>query len=167
MAKLTLKQMNEQAKQLNMYGYETAEQIFRHGLHSLMSSQESLKADRENPIRYQMDRIINDLHDIGIAENILREWYGIRFCGICTHMGNTGLEAQVYNGIDELANALGKDTKETDEWGLRKSFQYDWCNIVQLAERNSTEYRKAFDGNPKQYSTTYEKAYGHGKVVQE
>lgn len=55
MAKMTLKQMNEQAKELNMAGYETAEAIFRHGLHSLMSSQESLKADRENPIKYQKE----------------------------------------------------------------------------------------------------------------
>lgn len=160
MAKMTLKQMNEQAKELNMAGYETAEAIFRHGLQSLMSSQESLKADRENPIKYQMDRIINDLHDIGIAENILREWYGIMFCDIGTHRSQNGYGAQVYCGIEELAKAVGKTTKETNEWQLRKDFTYDWCNIGQLAERNSTEYRKAFDANPKNFSTTYERVYG-------
>lgn len=158
--KLTLKQMNEIAKELGMYGYYDAESIFRHGLHCLQSSQESLRADRENPMKYQLDRIVNDLHDIGIAENILREWYGIRFCDIGTHksLGRNGL--LVYNGIDEIARALGKEPVETNEWQLKKSFEYDWCDFSQLAERNSTEYKKAFEGNPKNYSTTYEKVYG-------
>ena len=163
MGKITLKQMNEQAKELGLQGYEDAESVFRHGLHCLMSSQEALKADRENPLKYQIDRIVNDLHDITIAENILREWWGIRFCDIGTHksMQNCGL--QLYNGIDEVAEALGKEPKETNDWRLEKSFSYNWCNINQLAETNSTEYRKAFSGNPSQYSTTYERAYGSDK----
>lgn len=160
MKRLTLKQMDEMTKELNMNGYKSAEDVFRHGLHCLKCSQYSLKCDRENPLKYQICRIINDLHDIQIAENILREWYGIRFCDIGTHRGIDGLEMQVYNGIDEIANAMGKTPVETNEWRLAKSFNYDWCKIIQLAETNSTEYRKAFDGNPNQYSTTYEKAYG-------
>lgn len=161
--KLTLKQMNEMAKELGMYGYDDAEAIFRHGLHCLQSSRESLRADRENPLKFQIDRIVNDLHDIGIAENILREWYGIRFADIGTHksLGSNGL--LVYNGIEEVAKALGKEPVETNEWQLKKSFTYDWCEFTQLAERNSTEYKKAFDGSPKNYSTTYEKAYGENK----
>ena len=164
MPRMTLKKMNEMAKELNMNGYDTAESIFRHGLHCLQSSKESLKADRENPLKYQIDRIVNDLHDIQIAENILREWYGIRFCDIGTHKSMDGLGAQIYNGIDEVAQALNKEPKETNDWRLEKSFEYDWCRFIQLAETNSTEYRKAFDGNPAQYSTTYEKVYGDGKV---
>ena len=160
MSRMTLKQMNEKAKELNMYGYDNAEAVFRHGLHSLLSSKEALKADRANPIKYQMDRILNDLHDIVIAENILRKWYGIMFCDIGTHKGTPGLGAQVYCGIDELAKALDREPQETNNWQLKKSFSYDWCQITQLAERNSTEYRKAFDGNPGHYSTTYEKVYG-------
>lgn len=161
MKKMTLKRMNELAKELDIYGYDTAESVFRHGLNSLMSSKESLKADRENPIKYQVDRIINDLHDINIAENILREWFGIRFSEIGTHNGLNGIGAQVYNGVDELANALEIEPKEKNDWGLKKEFSYDWCEFTQLAERNSTEYRKAFDGNPSQYSTTYERTYGN------
>lgn len=160
MKKLTLKQMNEMAKNLGLFDYTDAESVFRHGLHCLQSSEAAIKADRENPIKYQMNRIINDLHDIQIAENILREWYGIQFCNIGTHRGESGMEAQLYNGIDELSRAMGKEPEETNDWQLRKSFDYDWCKIVQLAERNSTNYKKAFDGNPKNYSTTYEKAYG-------
>lgn len=156
MAKMTLKQMNEKAKEL---GYKSAEEVFRHGMNSLLSSNEALKADRENPIKYQIDRIVNDLHDISIAENILREWYGIQFADIGTHKGLEGLGAQIFCGIDEVSNALGKEPKETDEWQLKKSFSYDWCEFTQLAERNSTEYKKAFSGNPKNYSTTYNKAY--------
>lgn len=159
---MTLKEMNEKAKALGMYGYDTAEAVFRHGLNSLMSSQQALKADRKNPLKYQIDRIINDLHDIVIAENILREWFGIRFCDVRTHGGETGTSIQVYCGIDEVAKALGKGVKEEDKMfcGLEKSFSYDWVSFTQLAERNSKEYRKAFDGNPKNYSTTYEEVYG-------
>lgn len=157
---MTLKQMNEKAKELNMQGYDTAEAVFRHGMNSLLSSKEALKADRANPIKYQIDRIINDLHDIRIAENILREWYGIQFADIGTHKSIEGLGTQVYCGIDEVANALGREPKETNDWYLKKSFSYDWCEFVQHAEQNSTEYRKAFSGNPRNYSTTYEKAYG-------
>ena len=161
MKKMTLKEMNKRVQELNMYGYKSAEDVFRHGLHCLESAQESLHADRENPIKYQIDRIVNDLHDIGIAENILREWYGIRFCDIGTHKSLNCCGAQIYNGIDEIAQALSVELKEVDDWGLKKTFNYDWVQFTQLAERNSPCYRKAFDGNPKQYSTTYEKAYGH------
>lgn len=161
--KMTLKEMNEKARELNMYGYDTAEAVFRHGLNSLMSSKEALKADRANPIKYQIDRIINDLHDIGIAENILREWYGIKFTDVGTHNAIDGLGVQVFCGIDEVANALGREPKETNEWGLRKSFSYDWCEFKQFAERNSTEYRKAFNGNQRNYSITYEKVYGEAE----
>lgn len=157
--KMTLKEMNRLTKELNMTGYNNAADVFRHGLHCLTSNAESLKADRQNPIKYQIDRIINDLHDISIAENILREWYGIRFCDIGTHKRLDGLGAQLYNGIDEVAQALGIETKITNEFRQAKEFRYDWCNFIQLAETNSTYYKKAFDGNPKQYSTTYEKVY--------
>ena len=161
MAKLTLKQMNEMAKELNICGYDDAEAVFRHGLNSLKSSQASLKADRANPLKYQIDRIINDMHDIRIAENVLREWFGIIFCEIGTHKSLDGLGMQTWCGIDEVAKALNCEPKETNEWGMKKSFSYDWCTIEQLAERNSPEYLKAFDGNPKNYSTTYEKVYGN------
>lgn len=158
---MTLKEMNKQAKELGLCGYDTAESIFRHGLHSLLSSKEALKADRENPLKYQIDRIINDLHDIQIAENILREWYGIEFCDTSTHKGcANGLGVHVFRGIDELAQALGVEPKITDEYDLTKTFRYDWCDFYQLAERHSTNYLKAFSGNTSHYSTTYEKAYG-------
>ena len=164
---MTLKQMNEKAKELNMYGYDTAEAVFRHGMNSLISSQQALNADRANPIKYQIDRIVNDLHDIVIAENILREWYGIQFADIGTHKAIGGLGIQIYNGIDELSKALDREPKETDDWGLKKTFSYDWCEFTQLAEWNSTEYRKAFYGSPKNYSTTYEKVYGKVNDSQE
>jgi hypothetical protein len=153
--------MNEMAKELNMYGYDSAEAVFRHGLNSLKSSQASLKADRANPLKYQIDRIVNDMHDIRIAENVLREWFGIRFCEVGTHKAMDGLGIQIHCGIDEVANALDRNPEEKDEWGLKKSFSYDWCDFTQLAERNSTEYLKAFAGNPSNYSTTYEKVYGN------
>lgn len=152
--------MNEMTKELHMSGYNTAEDVFRHGLHCLESSRQSLQADRDNPIKYQMNRIVNDMHDIQIAENILREWYGIQFADISTHRGIDGLRAHVWCGIEELAKALGTTPKEVKDWDLKKTFSYDWCEITQLAERHSTGYKKAFDGNPKDYSTTYEKAYG-------
>lgn len=156
---MTLKEMNAKAKETNICGYTTAEAVFRHGLGSLISAHQALKANSENPIKYHIDRIINDLHDIVIAENILREWYGIMFANVYTH-GSRGIGIQVYEGIDELAKVLDREPKETDEFQLKKTFSYDWCEFVQLAERNSREYRKAFSGNPKNYSTTYEKAYG-------
>lgn len=155
--KMTLKEMNRRAKDLGAYD---AESVFRHGMNSILSSQASLKADRENPLKYQIDRIVNDLHDIRIAENILREWYGIQMCDVGTHRSLGGLGVQLYCGIDEVAKALDREPKETNDFQLRKSFSYDWCDFIQLAERNSTEYLKAFSGNPKNYSTTYERAYG-------
>lgn len=150
--KLTLKQMNEIASKYAM----TATDMFNHGLHSILSYRESLKA--ENPIKYQIDRIIHDLNDIQIAENILREWYGIEFCDISKHQYGKEGKMQIYCGIDELSQALGVEPKEKNEWSLAKEFDYSCTYFVQLAERNSTNYRKAFEGYG-HYSTDHEKAY--------
>ena len=152
--KLTLKRMNEIASEYGM----TATEMFNHGLHYMLASKEGLKADRENPIKYQIDRIIHNLGDIQIAENILREWYGIEFCDISKHQYGKEGKLQVHCGIDELSQALGVEPKEKNEWSLAKEFDYSCTYFVQLAERNSTNYLKAFEGHG-HYSTNHEKAY--------
>jgi len=156
---MTLKKMREIAAE---NGY-TAEYIFNQGLNCLLSANESLKADRANPLKYQIDRITHDMHDIHIAENILREWYGIKFVAIDAEGGTDGTgKIHIYHGIDEVAKALDREAIEDNNFGTReKRFKYDWIEFLQLAERYTGEYRKAFD-NPdyNHYSTTYEKVYG-------
>lgn len=152
--KMTRKEMEAKASEIG----ESVEYIFNHGLQSLESAKHALSQDRDNPVKYQVDRIIRNMNDIKIAENILREWYGIQFCSIDAHDLPDAIH--IYCGIDEIAKCLDKDAKETNELSLKRSFMYNDVRFMQLADTANVCYKPAFAAHGlARYSTTYDQVY--------
>ena len=92
------------------------------------------EADKKKDIRYQIDRITRDLHDIQIAINILRENGGITISEF--HNVETVKKVVLTKGIDRAAEAMSKPIKETDH----KEFGYDWIDFEQSPKVVKTVY---------------------------
>lgn len=114
--------------------------------------------DENGAIGYQMERadylkdikrlvyqLADQMQDVQITINYLRASYGIMLNANVSHSGRESV--QLFSGIDLVAEAVDRKAKETDDNQLSKGFEYEWVEFIQLAERNSREYRKAnFDG---------------------
>lgn len=100
------------------------------------------QADDNKSIREQLNRIVNDLDDIQIAMNVLREHYGIEI----NMVQKLGTENSVYfkKGIDKAAKAVSRQAIEKDRGFIpltRKEFRYEWCDFVQHPkQKESHEY---------------------------
>lgn len=92
------------------------------------------ETDKKKDIRYQIDRITRDLHDIQIAINILRENCGITISEV--HNVETVKTVVLTKGIDRAAEAMSKPVTETDH----KEFSFDWIEFEQSPKVVKTVY---------------------------
>lgn len=138
----------------------TVDDVFMEGLTHLLCDKHNIERISANPIQYYTEQIIDSMTEISQAFNVLRSKYGIQFCDVSVR-DSESRKLQVYCGIDELSKALGcvADTEDQEFSGLTKQFSYEYCNFIQLAERNSTEFQKAFSGPSRYYYTTYDRVY--------
>lgn len=103
------------------------------------------RADYLKDIKRLVHQLADQLQDVQITINYLRTNYGI---ALNANVASSGRESvQLFSGIDLVAEAVDRKAKETDDNQLSKGFEYEWVKFIQLAERNSREYRMAnFDG---------------------
>ena len=97
------------------------------------------EADDNKGIKEQINRIVNDLDDIQIAINVLREHYDLNIDII--HKIGTDNTICFKKGIETAARAVSRQTIEKDRGFTpltRKEFRYQWCDFVQYPKREKS-----------------------------
>lgn len=97
------------------------------------------QASDNRGIKEQIDRIVNDLDDIQIAMNVLREHYGIEI--VMVQKLGTDNSVHFRKGIDKAAKAVSRQATEVDRGFTpltRKIFKYDWCEFMQSPKKTES-----------------------------
>lgn len=95
-------------------------------------------------LKNDMNRLCDLVKALHGYVDMLHEKYGITMdCRISTTIYKScdHTTVQLMNGIEEVAQAVKRKPKETNEWQLRKDFKYYGVAFCQLAERNSRKYK--------------------------